>query len=562
MLGAVKSLTTGLKEVQVDNQQMRALLTHQSPTTEIPVPSTSAGAATASGVTLPGLRPMQDLSQQADRRVAQLGLADSSDSDSDHDKVEPSVHVRAKDKSASNGGGKSLKSGKKSKIMTTVFYPQLWPHSFLSLTNARRGIKYDDLTLEEFVAGYGQILQSPDIAETERSARLKHSVSLMYFAQQYEWQAVLSSHGAVLLEIERGLLKWGDSLFHLESRTLYGNLKTQKSATSGGSSTSSNTVLYCRDFQRQHCSLNQALYGYLRSERKCLRHICSDLLGAIKKTRAPSRWLVRINLCLCKFGDKKLTTSNTFVHRAESVDERVPCFFPRKLNTTFYLLVLTIFRTPWLPLIVPSLLAVRVLVHGRVFHNTFRIVRLVILIGMFLFNKEMALGRVAGPFDTVPFADGSVVLPLNIVRKRDSDERRVIVDLSWPCDTSVNDGIPSDSFLGKPISLTYPTIDSIGDAVIYLGPGCLLYKSDLKKAYRHFPVDPKDYHLLGYTWDNQFYFDTVLTMGLRSAALACQRYTSAVPWISRQQGRSFFNYLDDFIGVSSPSTATKVIFKR
>ena len=70
--------------------------------------------------------------------------------------------------------------------MTTVLYPQLWPHSFLILTNARHDIKYDDLTLEEFVAGYGQILQSPDLTEMERSARLKHLVSLMYFAQQYE----------------------------------------------------------------------------------------------------------------------------------------------------------------------------------------------------------------------------------------------------------------------------------------------------------------------------------------------------------------------------------------
>lgn len=94
------------------------------------------------------------------------------------------------------------------------------------------------------------------------------------------------------------------------------------------------------------------------------------------------------------------------------------------------------------------------------------------------------------------------------------------------------------------------------DAVISLGPGCLLYKRDLKKTYRQFPVDPKDCHLLGYTWDSQFYFDTVLTMGLRSAAMACQRSTSAVSWISRQQGRSLFNYLDDLIGVSSPSTAT------
>ena len=60
LLGAVKSLTTDLKEVQADNQQLRALLTTQSPNKEVPVPSTSTGGATASGVTLPELRAMQD----------------------------------------------------------------------------------------------------------------------------------------------------------------------------------------------------------------------------------------------------------------------------------------------------------------------------------------------------------------------------------------------------------------------------------------------------------------------------------------------------------------------
>ena len=124
-------------------------------------------------------------------------------------------------------------------------------------------------------------------------------------------------------------------------------------------------------------------------------------------------------------------------------------------------------------------------------------------------RKEEVNGR---PRSFAP-ARFSLTITLNTVPKRDSDERRVIVDLSWPCGSSVNDGIPGDSFLGEPISLTYPTIDSIVDAVISLGPGCLLYKRDLKKAYRQFPVDPRDYHLLGYTWDNQFYFDTVLTMG-------------------------------------------------
>ena len=219
---------------------------------------------------------------------------------------------------------------------------------------------------------------------------------------------------------------------------------------------------------------------------------------------------------------------------------------------TFYLLALTVFMMQLLPLLVPSLLAVQVLVYSQVFPQYFSpcaacysyrdvhdfvaqtgkpnylVARVPVPStlnistwrGALLFSeqvtayltKEISLGRVAGPFDAVPFTDGFVVSPLNTVPKRDSAERRVIVDLSWPCGTSVNDGIPSDSFLGEPIPLLCPS----------LGLGCLLYKYDLKKAHRQFPVDPKDYHLLGYTWDNQFYFDTVLTLDLRSAAMACQ----------------------------------------
>ena len=106
-------------------------------------------------------------------------------------------------------------------------------------------------------------------------------------------------------------------------------------------------------------------------------------------------------------------------------------------------------------------------------------------------SKEVRLGRIAGPFDKAPFMQGFVLSPLNTVEKRDSEERRVIVDLSWPSGHSVNDGIPSDSYLGAPLSLRYPTIDDIVDAVVTLGRGCYLYKRDLRKAYRQFPVDPK-----------------------------------------------------------------------
>ena len=93
--------------------------------------------------------------------------------------------------------------------------------------------------------------------------------------------------------------------------------------------------------------------------------------------------------------------------------------------------------------------------------------------------KELKLRRIAGPFDTALLAQGFVVSRLNTVEKRDSEERRVIVDLSWPCGHSVNYGIPSDSYLGEPLVLHYPTIDDIVDAVVTLGGGCHLYKRDL-----------------------------------------------------------------------------------
>ena len=121
-------------------------------------------------------------------------------------------------------------------------------------------------------------------------------------------------------------------------------------------------------------------------------------------------------------------------------------------------------------------------------------------------RSEISLGRVAGPFAATTFHDGFVVSPLNTAAKRDCNERRVIVDLSCPRGSSVNDGIPPGYFLGELLELNYPTIYAIVSAIVSLGRGCMLYKRDLRKAYRQFPIDPHDNHLLGYTWNSQFYF--------------------------------------------------------
>ena len=115
--------------------------------------------------------------------------------------------------------------------------------------------------------------------------------------------------------------------------------------------------------------------------------------------------------------------------------------------------------------------------------------------------------------------------------------------------TSINDTIPDWVYLSQPYSLVYPTIDTI------VGHGCLLFKRDVTRAYRQFPFDPFDYPSLGYQWNGELYFDVVLPMGLNTAAMACQRSTSAVCHMLSQDGCFVVNYLDHFIGISSPDKA-------
>ena len=157
----------------------------------------------------------------------------------------------------------------------------------------------------------------------------------------------------------------------------------------------------------------------------------------------------------------------------------------------------------------------------------------------------------AGPFAEAPFSP-FVVSPLNTVPKKDTDDRRVITDLSWPFGSSVNDGISSESYLGEEVTLKYASIESVCALVLEVGEGAHIYKRDLKQAYRQIPVDPGDYCLLGYYWNDNLYFDVVLAMGQRNAAMACTRTTSAVMFIHRCRGCRGANYLDDLIGVAPP----------
>ena len=69
--------------------------------------------------------------------------------------------------------------------------------------------------------------------------------------------------------------------------------------------------------------------------------------------------------------------------------------------------------------------------------------------------------------------------------------RRVIVDLSWPHGSSVNDGISKSVYLGELINLHYASVEQVCQMVMAAGRGAHIYKRDLRHAYRQIPVDPR-----------------------------------------------------------------------
>ena len=163
-------------------------------------------------------------------------------------------------------------------------------------------------------------------------------------------------------------------------------------------------------------------------------------------------------------------------------------------------------------------------------------------------KKENEHGAIMGYYDKISFQGKVGVSPLSTRPKRDSAERRVIVDLSFPVGSGVNEGILKDNYLGFSAQLTFPKVDDFAFRIYTLGQGCMMFKVDLSQYFRQLPLNPGDYSLLGYIIDGQIYFDKVLPMGMRSAPYIAQRVTNAIAYIHRQMQFFLLNYVDDFVG--------------
>lgn len=163
-------------------------------------------------------------------------------------------------------------------------------------------------------------------------------------------------------------------------------------------------------------------------------------------------------------------------------------------------------------------------------------------------ETELAHNAIVGPFSSAPFAPWTRLSPLMTRPKRESDKRRVIVDMSFPTGLAVNDGINISSIYGRDTTYTLPSIKDLATLIQRAPSKSWIWKADLARAYRQLRVDPIDTPLLGFGIDSTTYIDLCPSFGCRSSSGACQRVSAAVVFIMSRKGFNLLAFLDDFAG--------------
>ena len=161
---------------------------------------------------------------------------------------------------------------------------------------------------------------------------------------------------------------------------------------------------------------------------------------------------------------------------------------------------------------------------------------------------------ILGPFDSPPIKNLHVS-PLLTREKSNSSNRRVIMDLSFPKGHAVNSNVNNTNYLGTEFVLTLPTIDNIVDNILDIGPGALLYKVDIARAFRQLKINPSDYKYLGLCHKG-YYCDLSIPFGYVHGSKCMQRCTDSIRYImSSFYNVKVVNYIDDIVACGNTRQA-------
>ena len=157
--------------------------------------------------------------------------------------------------------------------------------------------------------------------------------------------------------------------------------------------------------------------------------------------------------------------------------------------------------------------------------------------------KELAEDRIAGPFPEAPFKNFRVS-PIGLVEKKTKGDFRLIHHLSYPRGDSVNYFIDPEL-----CSVQYTSFDQAIQMVQSLGTGCYLFKCDIKSAFRLLPVAVSDLKLLGFKFDDQYYYDRAMPFG---CSISCSTFELLATFLEHcVRGYvsigDLLHYVDDFL---------------
>lgn len=174
-------------------------------------------------------------------------------------------------------------------------------------------------------------------------------------------------------------------------------------------------------------------------------------------------------------------------------------------------------------------------------------------------EKEISLGRIAGPFNNRPL-ERLIISPVGLVPKAEPGKLRLIQHLSYPEGSSVNDGIDREY-----CKVQYAHFDVAVNLVARLGPKALMAKTDIQSAFRLLPVHPEDFELLGICVEKQYFVDKALPMGASCSPAVFEKFSTFLEWAAKTVSGSdmITHFADDFfvsgIAGDSSQSCSKVL---
>ena len=127
---------------------------------------------------------------------------------------------------------------------------------------------------------------------------------------------------------------------------------------------------------------------------------------------------------------------------------------------------------------------------------------------------------------------------------------RLIMDLSFPQGSTVNDGVKESTS-----TVSYVGVWDAVKEIVRMRRGTQLAKVDVKRAYWNVQVHPKDRWLMSMRWREALFVDSALPFGLQSAPKIFTAIADAAEWVARARGmQQSLHYLDDFLVLGRPGS--------